>query len=312
VIVHIGYYKTGSSWLQKHFFSGDPRTGLRTIGKVGADHPARRLVRVRPFEFDAATCRAWFEPLLEPVKADGLMPVVSFERLAGHPCSGGYDGKEIAHRLKEVFPEARILIVIREQRSIIVSTYKQYVKGGGPGTLRQFLEPPTSTSMRVPGFDFRHFEYEHLLRHYRSLFGPEIVLTLAFEQFVREPADFVAEIGRFAGLPVSGELLDSLPFEARVNPAFSAAKTEVRRRRNRLVRSELNPAPLLESRPLKRLTRFTESTGFEALVPDRLAARKEASLRRAVAEIVGDRYAESNRATAELTGIDLGGYGWTV
>jgi hypothetical protein len=43
-----------------------------------------------------------------------------------------------------------------------------------------------------------------------------------------------------------------------------------------------------------------------------LSDRSERRLREAVAAAVGDRYAESNRATAELFGVDLAGYGWPV
>src|SRR6266511_2043126 len=214
VLIHIGYHKTGTNWLQRHFF-GDSRTGLQWVGKSGGDHPARQLVRARPLEFDAAASRAQFEPLLRRAGTEGLLPVVSYERLSGHPFSGGHDSKEIANRLKEVFPEAKVLVVIREQRSMILSTYKQYVKAGGPSSLPRFLAPPRSTSMRVPWFDLRQFEYEHLLRHYRAVFGEEAVLALAFDQFVRDPPAYVAAIGRFAGHPVDDELLASLPFDAR-------------------------------------------------------------------------------------------------
>jgi hypothetical protein len=41
-------------------------------------------------------------------------------------------------------------------------------------------------------------------------------------------------------------------------------------------------------------------------------AHEEDRLRRTVDEIVGDRYAESNRRTGELIGVDLAAYGWTT
>ncbi len=311
MIVHIGYHKTATSWLQQHVF-GNPRTGLQTVGKFGDDHPVRQLVRARPFEFDAAICRAQFEPLLRPMQAAGLVPVVSHERLCGHPVSGGHDSKEIANRLKEVFPDARILVVIREQRSIIISTYKHYVMAGGASSLAEFLDPPVSVNMRLPSFDLRHFEYDHLLRYYRVLFGPEAVLALAFEQFVRDPASFVSAIGRFAGRPFDDGVVCDLPFDSVRRPSKSALALAVRRRRNRIRRSELNPSPPFKSPLLKELVHVVERVANKPFVPERLIARADEALRRGVEEVVGDRYRESNRATAELTGIDLGGYGWTV
>jgi sulfotransferase family protein len=309
VIVHIGYHKTASSWLQRHVF-GNPKTGLQTVGKFGPDHPVRQLVRVRPLEFDAAAVRALFEPLLQPVRDAGLVPVVSWERLSGHAVSGGYDSKELANRVREVFPEATILVVIREQRSMIVSTYKQYVMGGGPNSVDAFLAPHYSQNMRLPWFDLRHFEYDHLLRHYRSLFGDDSVLALPFEQFLREPHDFVAAIGQCAERPIDDALIAAMPFGDVHRPSLSALELELRRRRNRFVRSELNPAPL-ESQLLKRLTKLKQAA-VKPLVRDRLRARADSDLKERVVATVGDRYRESNRATAELTGLDLAGYGWTI
>ena len=309
VLVHIGYHKSGSGWLRRLFFS-NPASGFGWVGKKSRNHPVRQLVGARPFEFDAARCRAELEPLLRPIEDQGLFPVVSFERFSGNPFSGGYDSKEIADRLAEVFPEALVMVVIREQRSMIVSTYKQYVREGGASSPRRFMKPPTSKSMRVPWFDLRHFEYHHLLSYYRRLFGPDRVLVMTFEQFVADPAVFTQEIGRFVGRPLSGEALRSLPFELRSNPSPSATAIEWRRRLNRLaVRSELNPAPIFDSHAVKRLGIRVQRT---TLVPRRVTARSEAKLRREVAETMGDRYVESNRATAELTGIDLSSLGWML
>ena len=75
---------------------------------------------------------------------EGLSPVVSFERFSGNPFSGGYDSKEIADRLVRVFPDARVLVIVREQRSMIVSTYKKYVREGGALPPSKFMRPPTS------------------------------------------------------------------------------------------------------------------------------------------------------------------------
>lgn len=309
LLLHIGYHKTGSRWLRFKFFS-DPRTGFGWVDKTAPDHPVRRLVGARPFEFDAEQSRAEFEPLLRRIEDDGLFPVVSFERFSGNPFSGGYDSKEIADRLVQVFPDARVLVVVREQRSMIVSTYKQYVREGGALPPTKFMLPPTSRSMRVPWFDLRHFEYHHLLAYYRQLFGPDSVLALTYEQFVRDPASFVEQIARFAGRPLSAETLATLPFERKTNPGPPATAIAARRWLNGLgVRSDLNPAPLLASPAFWRLGKRIDRW---SLAPPQAVAHEEEKLRRAVEETVGERYVESNRRTAELTGIDLGAYGWMV
>ena len=309
VLLHIGYHKTGSRWL-RHLFFGNPATGYGWVDKAGEDHPVRRLVAARPLEFDAAAARAEFEPLLAGIVDEGLSPVVSFERLSGNPFSGGYDSKEIADRLVQVFPDARVLIVIREQRSMIVSTYKQYVREGGALPVTKFMRPPRSRSLRVPWFDLRHFEYHHLIGYYRRLFGDERVLTLPYEQFRADPRSFVERLAEFAGRPLTAGQLDGLPFESTTNPGPPATTISVRRRLNVLgVRTDLNPAPPLASPVFWRLGKRIDRM---ALAPTGAVTREEEKLRRTVADRVGDIYAESNRRTGEMIDVDLGAYGWMI
>lgn len=313
VLVHVGYHKTGSNWLQRRLFS-DPTTGFRWLGKKPRSHPVRRLVETRPLEFDASESRSAFEPLLAGARAAGLVPVVSLERLSGHPFSGGHDSKEIADRLRAVFVDARVLAVVREQRSIVLSVYKGYVATGGTATLRQFLEPPTTRSARVPAFDWRHFEYDRLIAYYRSVFGADRVLALPFERFVADGRAFVAAIGEFAGRPIPDDVLGRLPYARPEKGTRSALAVGAVRSLNRLApRGELNPAPLVESAAAARLARAVQGSRLVRARPLRaLAERSEASLRATIAEWAGDRYAESNRRLSELLGVDLRAYGWTA
>jgi hypothetical protein len=88
---------------------------------------------------------------------------------------------------------------------------------------------------------------------------------------------------------------------------------QVTRWSNRLARrSQYNPSPFLDAPWLSDSHRSFARRRVERLVPPRIAERSDDALRRAVAEAVGDRYRESNRITAELTRLDLAGYGWAV
>ena len=314
VLVHIGYHKTGTNWLQRLLFS-DPETGYRWLGKRPSSHPVRRIVRDRPFEFDAAAVRAAFEPMVRDAEEAGLLPVVSLERLSGHPLSGGYDGWEIAGRIRAVFPEARVLAVVREQRSAVVSMYKGYVQQGAAGTIDDFLRPPTSRSERVPLFNRRYFEYDQLIAHYRELFGSENVHALAFDQFVEDGRGFIAGIGEFAGRPIPAGVLDRLPYTQRENARTASALTlSLTRLLNHLgPPTELNPTPPVRSKAVRGLARrMEESDALNGRLTRRLAARREADLRAAVDRWAGKKFAGSNRRLERLLGVDLGAYGWTT
>jgi hypothetical protein len=312
LLIHVGYPQAASTWLQQFLFR-DREAGFRWLGKKREGHPVRQLVGAHPLDFDVHESRAQFEPLLEKARTAALLPVVSYERFAGHPFGGGHDSKEIADRLAAVFPEGRVLIVIREQRSVIASMYKNYVRAGGSASLRQLLEPVVSKQARVPSFDFRYYEYDRLIRRYHALFGRDAVLVRAFEQFVDDPRTFVADILRFAGKPAGDEVIDRLRFEVRKNTAEAAIRISAQRHIHRLAwRSELNQAPLLDSKLARAAARGAMRVAKTFPLPQGLIDRSELSLRRTVGEIVGDRYAASNRVTAELAGIDLARYGWPV
>jgi hypothetical protein len=308
VLIHIGYRKTGTSWLQRRFFS-DPATGYRWLGKRPGSHPVRRFVRDPPLEFDPASVRAALDPMLAEAEADGLQTVLSLERLSGSALSGGHDSVRIADRLHQVFPDGRILAVVREQRSMVVSTYKGYVQQGGAGPLEHFLEGRRST-FRVPGFDPAYLEYDRLISYYRDLFGAEHVLALPFDRFVEEGRGFVERIADFAGRPVPADVLDALPYGHRENVrATSALTLAVVRRLNQLAPpTDLNPAPLLESRAAAGLAdRLVRRDPLR-----RRSAGADERLRRAVDEWASDRFAESNARLSALLDVDLERYGWTV
>ena len=79
---------------------------------------------------------------------------------------------------------------------------------------------------------------------------------------------------------------------------------------NRLfVRSDLNQVPVVGS---DRLTALARRHAGAPRIPELLQARSYARLRQRIADAAGERYCESNRRTAELTGLPLERYGWML
>jgi hypothetical protein len=311
VLAHIGYHKTGSSWLQHAVFE-DPAGGYASVGHEAPTHPLRRIVSEHPFRYDAAAVRAELGALIAAVEERGLFPVVSLERLSGHPFTGGADSRQIADRLREALDDAGVLVVIREQRSMIVAVYKQYVKAGGTASLSQFLAPARDRANRANLFDLGYFEYEHLLAHYHGLFGPDGVLVLPYELLLRDGRSFVERIAAFTGRSFPEEFLARLPYTNRDNPSVSGLSIAALRQVNRFApRTELNPGPALESRTAAWLTKRLKKPNVLERA-QRAGAAADARLGRIVEETVGDRYADSNRVTTELTGLDLASLGWPV
>jgi hypothetical protein len=296
-LLHIGYHKTGTTWLQGHVF-GDSGTGFSQMDG------AQRLIAVNPFDFRPKRIRKQMERKMGQARAQGLVPVLSSERLSGEPHFGGYDSELIAGRLAAVFPNARILVVIREQTSMLLSIYKEYIRRGGAASLRQYLTPPAD-GYWMPQFRFEFLEYDHLISYYQDLFGAESVMVLPHELLRAQPGIFLGQIGEFVGVPAVEPKV--LP----VNVSLSAFALNLKRHANRylVLDGPVNPAPPFDfpasNDLLERMCRMLDTK-----LPATLHNRHEHRWRRHAESEVGTRFAESNSVTAGLTGLDLRTFGY--
>jgi hypothetical protein len=158
----------------------------------------------------------------------------------------------------------------------------------------------------------RQFEYHRLLGRYHELFGADNVLTLPYEQLRAHGPAFAGAILRFAGRPADPGVVGALPFGEPLNVARRGAGVEAARCVNRLfVRRDVNPLPVLASaRAASVAMRCVEAV--ERRLPQQVGERAERRLRDTIAEVVDDRYRESNEKWMHLTGIDLGALGYDV
>ena len=207
-LVHIGYGKSGSTSVQSVF--GNPNSGFASCDSRFASchdgsfirhtHIVNKLViHTHDFEFDPEQLRLIAHEMLGWARPAGLVPVISSERLAGHWMSGGYDSRVIADRIKAVWPEARILLIFREQKSMLSSIYRQYVKKGGGRTFKQLLMPDGGGHGRGPGFSLRHVKYDQLVQYYQEIFGADKILALPLELLRDEANSFFGKIFDFVG-----------------------------------------------------------------------------------------------------------------
>ncbi len=306
-LLHIGYHKTGTSWLQRYLFA-TPATGF---APSGSEHEAqRKLVRPHDLEFDPRTAHAFYRPQFERIATEGLVPVISAERLCGDMLFGAHDSARLAERLAATFPDGRVLIVIREQRRILLSNYQEYVGSGGLLPLDRYLNMP-KRSHPWP-CDLRHFAYDRLISHYHRLLGVPNVLVLPYELFRSDPADFVRRITAFAGATPKPGAIEALPFDVVVNRSWPAQTIAVKRHANHILRGRLNPwAPISDRTKLGRRLTLLLVRGSRRL-PGQVERRTGSAMMETIRSVVGERYGASNVGTSELIGIDLGRYGYDV
>lgn len=303
ILIHIGFHKTASTFLQTQYFSRS---------EYGYHQWPVDQFRVHELFIKHGPYASVSEEVVDEIRmhvnaaaSKGLTYVLSHERLSGHPASGGYDSRLIADRLNHAMPNARILIVIREQQSIIRSSYSQYVTEGGPVSLHRFLNSPTPIIRRAPFFEFSYFDYVPCVEHYQRLFGSDRVLTLPYEMFSRTPKLFLEKIATFANSKHYG-----IPNEVpRVNTRQNQIVQTMRRYVNRLFRSQFNNAGLLDFPGVLRCTDRSLRLLSKVLpgVLDRFLMNRQEKL---VRNAAGDRYADGNRRLSTLIGIDLAEYGY--
>jgi hypothetical protein len=299
VLVHIGYHKTGTTWLQRTVFP-------REFGSFDLPWKLREVaglfVHPHELEWEPGPVQDALGPGIAAAREAGLVPVVSSEELSGNPHSGGHGSADYAGRLARALPGARVLIVVRRQPAMLESVYKQYVKRGGTQPAGRYFVPPPQW-FRYRRCRLANWEYDRLVARYHRLFGADRVKVLPQELLATDSAAFVREITDFCGArPIA-----SLRTE-RENIGLSALAAALQRRTNRYFhRDDINEgAPFAWPRVAGAWRRL------DALFLRRIAGPAERRLRREVAALCAGRYEESNARLAAMTGLDLARWGYAM
>lgn len=220
-LIHIGYPKTGSTFLQK-WFASHPRLAFRESGLAGfrdvytlahdivtSGQPAIRVTSSERLSSPNAN------------QADGLEDYAS--KVAMRDMQA-----EVCRTLAAVFSNAMILIVTRGFRGMILSSYSQYVRTGGEADLPGFF----ATLADHP------WDYDAVIAMYVRAFGAENVIVMPYE-LLRDDSDaFLRE------LSARLQLEPVLASRERVNVTLTPAELYWYPRFTRLVR-RFAPRPLL-------------------------------------------------------------------
>lgn len=232
--IHIGHHKTGSSWMQQVLFTKEHGFCLlNDYQEPWKDALIRALVTGDGFEPDRLRA-------LVRERWDGVgIPVVSAERLSGHPASGGFDQMQIAERLHACFPEVVVVIGTRDPEETKKSTYKQLVR---EGLLGKDLAAQESTDWKIPQVREAYFHHLQLVQHYQFLFGKGQVVELQYNQLKHEPQSWVKAMEGAYGQPLKIHLTNQ--HRKRVNKSLSERSVRVERVMNYFRITPLNPHPL--------------------------------------------------------------------
>tara|TARA_Y100000310_G_C20561412_1_gene753246 strand:+ start:19 stop:969 length:951 start_codon:yes stop_codon:yes gene_type:complete len=305
IIIHIGYQKTASTYLQNEFF---PRFTDKIL-RFG--WPILRLLQQPTDQFDSYSFRNIIEPSLKNVRSI----IISQEELSGAPLGtrGESYGNNIAFRfarnLSIVFPDAKIIIIIRKQCDYLISlyNYRVTVKAIEYRSFNEFIADTFKEDLK------KKLSYDLLVREYIKLFSINNVLVLPFEMLNDFPNRFHEILGDFVGRKHDGKIIS---------------------RKNRVNKSYGNPNIVNSCRKLNRIALIIinfvrKKIGFEFIgirirkywgrvvktIVSPLLSRvyrnkKNSKVYKHFEKRIMILYERSNRNLSQLTKIDLSDYNY--
>ncbi len=304
-VIHLGFPKTATSWLQRFIFNNSDIK----LQAVKRHLIAENIIYPSDLEYNRDLTREIIFSEIEEIEDSGKRAIISHENLVGGIINGGYYNFNIANRLKDLFPNAKIILVIRNQADIIFSSYLQYVKSGGKCKLDRLFNPPIDGIL--PMFRYEYFEFHRLIKLYQDNFGKGNVLVLPYEQFVKDPKEYVIQVRDFMEI----DLPKSLPFKSLENKSMRGMTIPLKRLTNRLVThysSEGVDAPFLVSKKASGLITGAFNKISDLLLPSKINNLILKNIKKKISDNIEGKYGLSNSKTEFLTGLDLKKYGYEV
>jgi len=192
VLFHLGMHKTATTSLQKDFFI---RENCFFQNPNGRDFCLPIFVNKFSTEKINSYDRFILDEFTKSAHKLKYIPVISHERLSGYPISGGYDRFSIYNRIASLDLNAKILIVIREQKSWLYSAWRQMVNDGASISLQDFItEKPIFNNSRMPAPRFEYLNYDQEIDTLNSLFGKDNVLMFPLELIMSDFKLFIKKL----------------------------------------------------------------------------------------------------------------------
>jgi len=302
-IFHIGYHKTATTFLQRALFETSPR-----FHRVVQRDIFWRLIYPHALEFDVESARQFVADNVAMATANDSLAVFSNERLSGGHHTGGHDSLELAQRIRACSPNARILLFVREQKSLLQSLYAQYVKGMGCASLAEYCNP-SYTRHTKELFNPVTLEFDRLVSEYMKRFDQ--VLVLPVEWLKENPDEVLCRILDFFGLPESRRAGLTLKSRRPRNVSRPATVRRIDRILHPLRSRNIPHVGSTYYNPVGRAFAGLTSRAVSLLPLQPLDRYFHGKERAYIEEFIGDRYSDSNRRLSKLIGMDLSTFGYS-
>lgn len=190
VVLHVGLHKCASTYLQRQFFANLPN--INYIGITSRD-PNLQWIARRVALFDEPTYQRDLPQLKEDLKRHldlSLPTLISSEAISGtlHPMLFNADRRRIAQRFQDIFPSARVLLIIRNQITWHQSSFPQLCQfrsfNAIGGQFQDWIGHHIDIHKKGLQSQFHYTDYRLLIEIYEQCFRETKVLL--FEDIVQD------------------------------------------------------------------------------------------------------------------------------
>lgn len=202
VYIHVGFPKTGSTFLQKIVFKT-----LHEEGKINyvnyANSSWRKLTLIGCTPSFSLTDEEVLS--LRGLLVNGMVNVISDESLVGSVWMKYCNFLNNSSNLQKIYPEAKIIFTIRNHSDLFKSLYAQFHHEGGISKFeRMFLKKEVYNNywqllddVKIP---YETFFYSKMITHYENVFQKKNILVLPFEYLLIDKSVFYTSLLDFVGI----------------------------------------------------------------------------------------------------------------
>jgi hypothetical protein len=268
VYIHLGLHKTASTFFQRKFYPNHHEFNylhLRDKNTLGAFN--QYVLRENDLFFKEEKAIEFFYQNLDQEKLYNEKRItLCEEQFSGFPLLDAYNRKRIFDRLHLIFPKAKYILVLRNQRDFIISMYAEYLKKGGQESFTNFL------SVSNTHLNFSRGTYLHYYKYYdyiSSVVGINNIQILYYEDLIDTPKYFFEIILNYFEVDFD---IDLSILNRKENVSFSSSEYEKVRFLNRFCKTPYSPNHLLNRKKIKILNAiipfFLEKEKYELVVDD--------------------------------------------
>ena len=226
ILIHIGYAKAGSTYLQQWFHS-HPGMYFQPVQHANGFFNAWEMAR---FAQNAGQAPENFVLSCEGISLwEGNAHILGYRGTVPYNYRNYQD--VICEMLYRLYPTAKTLIVTRGYTTIFKSIYAEYISKSGTFTFREILA-------ENPGMLDTLLDYSFVIELYRKKFGPDNVIVLPYELLRDDASAFLSIIEQQLNITDKFEFNPGI-----VNAAPDDKMLYVIRRVSLLVYGLLKPLP---------------------------------------------------------------------